>query len=191
MNWPITMPLSVDQYESLVGRGDFESVDGQVELINGRILRMNPQGPRQSDPIDMLLEWSIEQSKRQYTIRVQEPIVLISQNSCPEPDIAWVIRRRYIDRHPMPNEVSLLIEVSLSSGDFDKNEKMHLYASANIPEYWRVDVATQSIVVYRQPSGSEYKVVTEYGLESTTNPLCEPNAILEVKNVFASPTEYQ
>ncbi len=46
MNVPITIPISVKQYASLVERGEFAAVSGQVELINGRIVRKNPQGPR-------------------------------------------------------------------------------------------------------------------------------------------------
>jgi Uma2 family endonuclease len=186
MNMPITIPISVKQYASLVERGDFATVSGQVELINGRIVGMNPQGPRHSDPIDVLAEWSIEQSQRRYTIRVQEPIEIPNENSCPEPDIAWVHRRRYSDRHPAPNEVSLVIEVSLSSGDFDKNEKMLLYAAANIPEYWQVDVESKKVCVYRDPHDSRYLSISEYEMESTIYPLCEPSAALEVKTVFAA-----
>lgn len=39
---PSTLPITVDQYESLVARGDFEGFLGQVELIHGRIVHLNP-----------------------------------------------------------------------------------------------------------------------------------------------------
>jgi hypothetical protein len=58
------------------------------------------QGPEHSDPIDYLNEWSVLQSKGQFTIRVEKPIRIPEQNSCPEPDLAWVARRRYFDQHP-------------------------------------------------------------------------------------------
>ncbi len=111
--------------------------------------------------MNVLAEWSFEQSQRRYTIRVQEPIEIPSENSCPEPDIAWVYRRRYGDRHPAANEVSLVIEVRLTSGDFDKNEKMQLYAAAKIPEYLRVDVESKKVFVYRTPHDSQYRSVSE------------------------------
>ena len=49
-------------------------------------------------------------------------------------------RRRYADRHPSPEDIHLLIEVSMTSGSFDRAEKMEVYAAASIAEYWRVDV---------------------------------------------------
>jgi hypothetical protein len=82
-----------------------------------------------------------------------------------------------------PSRPAVLVQ--LGTGENDANEKMRLYASANILEYWRVDVASQTIVVHREPNGSAYQLVMEYGAESTIHPLCEPKAILEVKNVFA------
>ena len=42
--WPVTIPISIEQYASLVDRGDFDRIIGQVELINGRIVHMNPAG---------------------------------------------------------------------------------------------------------------------------------------------------
>ena len=62
LGWPSTLPITLDQYESLVERGDFERFLVQVELIHGRIVHLNPQGPKHSDPVDMLMEWSIEQT---------------------------------------------------------------------------------------------------------------------------------
>ena len=80
---PVTLPITVEQYEALVARGDFERISGQVELIFGRIVRTNPQGPQHADPIDWLTEWSIEQAERQFTIRVEKPIIIPDHHSRP------------------------------------------------------------------------------------------------------------
>ncbi len=55
---PTTLPLTIEQCEKLVEMATFEGRTGQIELINGRIVRMDPQGPQHSDPIDFLTEWS-------------------------------------------------------------------------------------------------------------------------------------
>ena len=184
LGWPSTLPITVDQYESLVARGDFEGFLGQVELIHGRIVHLNPQGPKHSDPIDMLMEWSIEQTRRQFTVRVEKPIIIPNHHSCPEPDIVWVTRRRYVDRHPLPAEIHLLIEVSLSSIEFDRTEKLQLYAASKIPEYWLVDVASRSIIVHRNPVDMMYSSCNAYASGSKVNPLCLPEASLEVSALF-------
>ena len=184
MNWPTTIPLTVKQYESLVERGDFDVFTGQVELIRGRIVHMNPQGPQHSDPVDFLTEWSIEQSRRRFTIRTEKPIVIPSVNSSPEPDIAWVTRRRYSDRHPLPNEVQLLIEVSYSSADFDRMEKLSLYAEAGIQEYWQVDVPARCVNVYRDPTESRYRNAVTFATGNRVSPICLPEAGLEISALF-------
>lgn len=184
MNWPTTIPLTVKQYETLVERGDFNAFTGQVELIRGRIVHMNPQGPKHSDPIDFLNEWSFEQTGRRFTIRTEKPIVIPSANSCPEPDIAWVARRRYLDRHPQPEEVHLLIEVSYSSIDFDRTEKLSLYAEAGIQEYWQVDVPSRSVVVHREPANLCYLSGSSFPTGTKVSPLCLPEAGLDVSALF-------
>lgn len=184
MNWPTTIPLTVKQYETLVERGDFDAFTGQIELIRGRIVHMNPQGPQHSDPIDLLTEWSFEQTQRRFTIRAEKPIVIANANSCPEPDIAWVTRRRYVDRHPLPDDVHLLIEVSYSSVDFDRTEKLSLYAEAGIQEYWQVDVPSRSVVVYCEPVAASYRSVATYACGTKLSPICLPDAGLEVSALF-------
>jgi len=184
MNWPTTIPLTVNQYETLVERGDFDAFTGQVELIRGRIVHMNPQGPEHSDPIDFLTEWSVEQTKRQFTVRIEKPLLIPKANSCPEPDIAWVTRRRYIDRHPLPDEVQLLIEVSYSSVDFDRTEKLSLYAEAGIQEYWQVDVPSRSVIVYREPSETSYRSIATFACGARVTPICLPDVGLEVSALF-------
>ena len=184
MNWPTTIPLTVKQYETIVERGDFNAFTGQIELIRGRIVHMNPQGPQHSDPIDFLNEWSVFESKRRFTIRVEKPIVIPKANSCPEPDIAWVTRRRYPDRHPLPADVQLLIEVSYSSLDFDRTEKLSLYAEAGIQEYWQVDVTSRSVIVNREPIEKSFRSVAVFGCGTKISPICLPDAALEVNSLF-------
>lgn len=81
---PVPVPITTEQYEMLVNAGTFEQASGQIELIHGRIVRMNPQGPEHSDPIDFLTEWSIESVRRRYTVRVEKPIRIPEHLSCPE-----------------------------------------------------------------------------------------------------------
>lgn len=83
---------------------------------------------------------------------MQDPIQL-SQYSEPEPDIA-VVRidaRKYIDRHPAPNEIFLLIEVADTTLDTDRKQKAPLYAKAGIADYWILDVNQRQVFVLGEP----------------------------------------
>ena len=183
---PTTLPLTTAQYEKLVELGTFEGATGQVELINGRIVRMPPQEPEHSDPIDYLSEWSVLQSKGQFTIRVEKPIRIPDHHSCPEPDLAWVARRRYFDQHPNPLDVCLLIEVSFSSSQFDRAEKQTLYARSGIVEYWQVDVPSRTVSVHRSPKDGEYATVQILDTSMTISPQCSPESVLPIKELFAN-----
>ena len=183
---PATLPLTTAQYEKLVELGSFEGATGQIELINGRIVRMNPQGPEHSDPIDYLNEWSVLQSKGRFTIRIEKPIRIPEQNSCPEPDLAWVARRRYFDQHPNPLDVFLLIEVSFSSSQFDRAEKQTLYARSGIVEYWQVDVPSRTVSVHRFPKDGAYTTVQILDTSMTIAPQCSPESVLQMKELFAN-----
>jgi Uma2 family endonuclease len=71
-------------------------------------------------------------------------------DSAPQPDVAGVKVRTYRDRHPLPDEVLLLIEVADSSVDSDCGEKAALYAAAGIQDYWVVSLPERLIHVFRQ-----------------------------------------
>ncbi|TWT89268.1 Uma2 family endonuclease [Neorhodopirellula pilleata] len=186
---PVTLPLTVKQFADLVDRGHFEKQPGQIELINGRIVRMNPQGPQHASPLDILAEWCVERSARRFWIRIEKPIETPSHSSTPEPDIAWVRRQSYAHRHPQPEDISLLIEASVSSHAFDLGEKRELYASASIPEYWQIDVPQHEIRVHRDPSGTLYRDVSTPGEEATISPICLPSAMLRISDWFESKTQ--
>ena len=73
-------------------------------------------------------------------VRSDHPITL--PDSEPEPDIA-VVRppgRMYRNRHPYPEDIFWLIEFSDSSLVRDLAQKRRLYAQAQVPEYWVVDL---------------------------------------------------
>jgi len=179
------MPVTIDQYETLVSSGAFDRTPGQVELIHGRIVRMNPQGPEHADPIDVLSEWSIEQVQRRFTVRVEKPIRITDHLSSPEPDIAWATRRRYHDQHPGAEEIHLLIEVSHSSSRFDRTEKLQLYAEAKIPEYWQVDMPSRLVTIHREPKDDRFGWVQTFDQSQTIHPLCLPDAAFEIARLFA------
>ena len=88
-------------------------------------------------------------------IRVQNPIQL-GPNSVPEPDLALVALRRYRSSHPTPGDTFLVIEVADSSLDFDRNVKFPMYAAANIPEAWLVDLNGRAVERHSGPQGRRY-----------------------------------
>ena len=88
-------------------------------------------------------------------LRTQKPITISSQDSEPEPDLAIVLGPdpRYDDNQPTPRDILLIVEVSDSSLEEDRGEKLQSYAAARIPCFWIVNLRAHIIEVYTSPRG--------------------------------------
>jgi Uma2 family endonuclease len=178
--------FSLPQYELMIETGVFDGEFHQrVELIRGEIRQMNPIGANHAAIVNFLARWSIQSvSAEKVTCSIQNPIRLPESNSSPEPDIAWLVPKRY-PQHPLPNEVLLLIEVADKSLHLDCGEKAVLYAESGIPEYWVVDIEGRKLIVHRDPAGDGYGETVELAGEEVVCPLCDREARLTVKELFA------
>lgn len=178
--------FTLEQYERMVEAGAFDGrLRQHVEFIRGEIREMNPIGSFHAQVLSDLTDWSYEVVPRQeIAIRVQTTLRLPLQTSAPEPDLLWVRRRNYAQKHPEPKDVLLLVEVAESSLAEDRGEKLELYAEAGISDYWIVNLLDQTIEVYRQPSGRSFLSSGTLGAGGLIAPLALPGAHLAVDYVF-------
>ena len=163
------------QYDQMIEAGIFGE-DDRVELINGEIIEMSPQGSRHYTFIGLLAEVLEEAYAEGFLIRTQGPLVL-DPDSEPEPDVAVVRGRRmdYFDHHPIT--ALLVIEVSDSSLAKDRTSKEELYARHQISEYWILNVEGESLEVYRNPVGETYQTKTTLHRGDSITPPKATNAI--------------
>ncbi len=86
------------------------------------------------------------------------PIGSGSTHAEPQPDIAVVKARRegYRTEHPSPDEILLIIEVADTSLQRDRDLKIPLYAQAQIPDVWLVNLPADGIEVYGEPRAWYY-----------------------------------
>lgn len=66
------------------------------------------------------------------------------------------------DRHPGAAEVGLVVEVSDASLSADRNRKKRVYARGGVPVYWIVNLVSDRVEVYSQPSGPAESPVYEH-----------------------------
>ena len=153
---PIRQRATVDDLYRAYAQRPAGSTE-RMELIDGEIVTMMPPGAPHSGITDQSTDAFKERVRRDYFVRCQLPI-RISRHSEPQPDIAVVqVRKdRYTLSHPSPDEVLLVVEVSDSSLNDDLNVKRVLYAKAEIPEYWVVDVTERKVHVFRKPWEADY-----------------------------------
>jgi Uma2 family endonuclease len=91
---------------------------------------------------------------------------------------------RYQEVHPGPAEIMLVIEVADTSLEYDRSVKIPLYARAEIPEVWLVNLPDELIEVYRNPSGGSYAQITSISRGETLTPLLVPDAGLSVADIL-------
>lgn len=149
--------FTVSDYYKMAEAGIL-SPDDRVELIRGEILKMSPIKSQHAGVINKLVKMLIRQLDDRATVAGQNPLH-ISKFSEPEPDIIVARFREdeYVERHPRPEDVFLLIEVADSSLAFDRKVKTPLYVQAGIPEYWIVNLNDRQIEIFRSPAEGEYQ----------------------------------
>lgn len=93
-------------------------------------------------------------------IGVQTALRIPENNSVPEPDLAWMVRKEYSEHHPESADVLLVAEVADSSLETDRTDKLSIHAEAGIADDWIVNLAASQIEVYRQPRSQRYEKKT-------------------------------
>jgi len=185
MGMSLALKLTVADYDAMVAKGAFDDLSQKIELIYGEIQAMNPAGPVHDYYIELITDWSVRSSDSERTsVRVQSGLSLPELDSRPEPDVVWVKRQKYIDRHPGSDDVQLIIEVSDSSLPKDRDTKAGLYAKAGIVEYWIVNVSEDCIHVYRKPGNDSYQELTTFVSGDSVAPLIRPEAVLDPGRIF-------
>src|SRR2546426_11817923 len=164
------------EYDHLVERGVFPP-DARVQLIDGEILEMTLQSPDHALAIRAVEEALRRVFTHGYDIRVRMPLA-IGDESEPEPDVA-VVRGHFRDYRTHPLTAALVVEGADSSLEFDRSTKAARYASAEIPEYWIVNLVDRQAEVFRDagaPPAGEAAYQTRFvaALGDTLAPLLHP-----------------
>lgn len=133
----------------MVEAGVFDE-DEHLELLDGVIVAMSPQGPRHSRIIQRLCDPTFVRVAPEFVLRCQLPLSL-APDSEPEPDVAIVSRSAAGSRDAHPTTAALLFEVAGDSLRKDRIAKGSLYSAASIPEYVIVNLDQQTLEVHRDP----------------------------------------
>ena len=174
--------LSRAEYDRAVAGGAFEP-DARLELIDGDLNAMTPEGVSHTIGIDLTADCLRRVFGRGFYVRVQHPLAA-DDYSEPEPDVA-VVRgaiRDYARGHP--TSAVLVVEVSNESLRYDRTVKPRLYARCGIPEYWILALPEARLEVYRDPAGDGYRSVTNHAAGDKVAPLACPDARIAVADLL-------
>ena len=131
--------FTVDEVERMVEAGVIGE-DEPIELLDGELVIMSPQGPRHSTSATDLRDRLLLVYREGFVVREAKPLIA-GKYHMPEPDLA-VVRRRsaeFRERHPRGDEAVLVVELANTSQVIDRS-KARAYAQARVPVYWLVDL---------------------------------------------------
>src|SRR5207237_3370846 len=127
--------------------------DDNLELLEGYLVEKMSRNPPHDGAIDLARDVLPRALPQGWWLRPQEGVTL--PDSEPEPDIA-IVRgnaRTDLTRQPGPADIGVVMEVSDSSLDTDRDDKSRIYARAGLPIYWIINLVAGQIEVYEPPSG--------------------------------------
>lgn len=149
--------LTVEDYHRMIEVGILTE-DDRVELLEGSIFLMSPEGPPHAAVIARLNRWLARGLPDDAQIvRVQSPITL-RPHSEPEPDLVVAdISESTFRTHP--ERPHLVIEVAKTSRRKDRVRKARIYGQAGLPRYWIVDLVDLCVHVHTDPGKTGYETV--------------------------------
>jgi Uma2 family endonuclease len=172
--------LRVEDVYRLRAAGAFDD-DERVELLHGVLVVMEPVGGPHIWITQRLM-------KRLLIAALDLPVEVICQSAIrmgdfqlPQPDITVVPKQMGFDP---PAGGLLVVEVSDTSLAKDRDTKSRIYAMANVPEYWIVDVDHEQVHVFTDPHGTDYRQITIVPRSGKLQPIKLPEISIEIDQLF-------
>ena len=172
--------FTADEYGRMVAAGILRE-DDRVELIDGQVLVMHSIGPRHNA--------CVAHATRDLVRAAGDEAIVLPQGSVrldlfyqPQPDLVLLRPRDdfYASRHAAPGDILLVIEISDSSLEYDRDVKAPVYAAAGIPEYWLADLNGNVVWCYSTPERGLYRSVEERRRGQTLAPQLLPACAIAV-----------
>jgi Uma2 family endonuclease len=172
--------FSVDQYHEMI-RAGILGEDEPVELLDGWLVPKMTKNPPHAVATRLARKALERIIPENWYVDSQEAITLATSE--PEPDAA-VVRgdpRAYVDHHPGPKDVALVVEVADAGLERDRTLKKRLYAEAGIAVYWIVNLIDRVLEAYTDPCGPTDQ--PDYHQHRTFSPSEEVPLVVEGREV--------
>lgn len=135
---------------------DILTEDDPVELIHGQIVEMSPENSPHRVCIAKLNQSLVRKLGESGCFVQPQSTLPLDAYNLPEPDLA-VLRGTPDELMEEELPVVLVVEVAETSLERDRGVKQSLYAEAEIPVYWIVNLAARELEVYSDPGSERYR----------------------------------
>jgi Uma2 family endonuclease len=136
--------IRTDEFDRMTDVGLFDG--RRVELLEGTLYEMPPMGTPHLLVL-VRLQRMLTAFNAAGRLLVQVPVQVPDYDE-PEPDLA-VLRAPLGRRKPVATDCQLVIEVSDSTLNFDRQRKLPAYLRGGVPTVWIVNVPDQQVEVHR------------------------------------------
>lgn len=153
----------------------------RVELLDGKIIDVSPIGPFHGGLVNRINRILGKLANGRWIVSAQNPLRL-DEHSEPEPDLMLLKPSPddYTSAHPRPEDVFLLIEVSDTTLDYDRGEKLPAYGRAGGPEVLILNLPAKTIEVNREPHSTGYGVNKTLRAGDKASPLAFHDVMIDV-----------
>src|SRR5262245_52740164 len=177
--------FTVEEYQRMGEAGILDD-DERVELIEGEIVEMTPIGSVHGSVVARIVSLLVSRLGERAIVWPQNSVVLRTQASQLQPDIALLRPRTdyYRSGNPEPRDILLAVEVMDSSVDRDRRVKLPIYARAGVVEVWLVDVAAETVETCWQPTEDDYRDRRIASRVDTVGPQAFPDLTLPIADIL-------
>jgi len=181
---PRRLRFTVDEYYKMIELGMLKDYE-KAEIIEGELISQMLIGEKHSAVVEKLSETLRDKLGKSVSLRNQQPIKFSDYNE-PQPDLAVLQRRDdfYFYEKPVPKDVLVLIEISDATLKYDRNTKLLLYAEAEIPEAWIVNLPNNIVEIHQKPSNGIYQLTKIFKRGETVESEMLPNLRLKVDAIL-------
>jgi len=176
---PTRRRFTVEEYCAMIEAGILDEEE-RLELLDGEIILMPPINAPHESGTDQLTGQLLYPLYGRALVRVQGSIML-DDSSLPQPDLAVLrLRDNYQRERAAAADVLLLIEVSETSLERDREVKLPRYAAAGIPEVWIANVPARQVEAYSDPVDGAYQSRRIVPADGQISPIAFPDVVLTV-----------
>jgi Uma2 family endonuclease len=174
--------LSVEDYHRMAEAGVLDE-DERIELIDGEIVSVSPiDGPHIRCVAKLTRRLNLLLGEDAFVS--PQGSVRLTDDTEPEPDVAVLRQLPPGKDPPLASDVLLLIEVSDTTLDRDRDVKAPRYARAAIPELWIVDLQGEVVLRFREPHRNGYGRLETFTRGQMIQAQLAPQVSLLVDDIF-------
>lgn len=182
--WAFAHHFTRDDCEKLEQLG---FLDYRYELMNGIIIPKTPIYLSHTNTLEQIKDWLKGHFGNRNVIGPTTIAVAPEEtiSTHPEPDIVLLNKpgTEITTNEPVPSDIDLIVEVSVSTLEYDLGTKAGVYARAGIAQYLVVDVSGRVVYDHVLAAGGTYTRETRSPGDTITL-LRAPKLLLRVDNLL-------